>query len=126
ARILTAVGRKTKAILASHLHGGLVPMRELMDVAAAHGLSIVEDAAQATGALVQGRRAGTWGDAGVLSFGGSKLLSAGRGGVVLTRRADVYQRAKLWLQRGVQAWAALSELQAAVLLPQLGRLDEHN
>src|SRR5207247_5254417 len=59
-------------------------------------------------------------------FGGSKLLSAGRGGAILTRRADVYQRARLWLQRGVQSWAALAELQAVVLLPQLDRLDDRN
>jgi perosamine synthetase len=126
ATIPAAVGAKTKAIIASHLHGGLVPMRELMDIAGGRGPAVVEDAAQATGADVQGRRAGTWGDAGVLSFGGSKLLSAGRGGAVLTRRADVHQRVRLALQRGVQAWAALSELQAAVLLPQLDRLDERN
>lgn len=126
ALIPAAVGPKTKAIIATHLHGGLVPMRELMELASAHGLVVVEDAAQATGAVIQERRAGTWGDVGVLSFGGSKLLSAGRGGAVLARRADVLQRARLWLQRGVQAWAALSELQAAVLLPQLDRLDERN
>src|SRR5438128_1756469 len=62
ASVAPAVGPKTKAIIVSHLHGGLVPMRDLSDVASEHGLSIVEDAAQATGAVVQGRRAGTWGD----------------------------------------------------------------
>jgi dTDP-4-amino-4,6-dideoxygalactose transaminase len=124
--IASAVGPRTKAIIASHLHGGLVPMRDMMQFAASRRLSVVEDAAQATGAVVQGQRAGTWGDAGVLSFGGSKLLSAGRGGAVLSRQGAVHQRAKLWLQRGVQAWAALSELQALALLPQLLRLDERN
>jgi dTDP-4-amino-4,6-dideoxygalactose transaminase len=58
---------------------------------------------------------------GVLSFGGSKLLSAGRGGAVLTRHADVHQRARLHLHRG-NAVCPLSELQAAVLLPQLDAL----
>lgn len=124
--LASGIGSQTKAIIATHLHGGLVPMREVMGIAAAHRLSVVEDAAQATGAMVQGRRAGTWGDVGVLSFGGSKLLSAGRGGATLTRRADVQQRAKHFLRRGVQSWAALSELQAIVLLPQLDRLDERN
>ncbi|HEY8503332.1 MAG TPA: aminotransferase class I/II-fold pyridoxal phosphate-dependent enzyme [Gemmataceae bacterium] len=122
--IPAAAGPKAKALIVSHLHGGLVPMREVMEIAGRHGLAVVEDAAQAPGAVVQGRKAGAWGDAGVLSFGGSKLLSAGRGGAVLTRRADVYQRARLALRRGVQEWAALSELQAAVLLPQLRKLDE--
>src|SRR5262249_27521235 len=88
-RLAEAIGPATRAVIASHLHGGLVPMREVMEVAAARGVAVVEDAAQAPGAEVQGRKAGTWGDAGVLSFGGSKLLTAGRGGALLTRRADV-------------------------------------
>ncbi len=124
-RLAEAVGPATRAVIASHLHGGLVPMRELAAVAAAHGLAVIEDAAQAPGALVQGRKAGTWGDAGILSFGGSKLLTAGRGGALLTARADVAQRARLWLHRGNHI-CPLSELQAAVLLPQLARLDARN
>jgi len=126
ARLHDALGPKTKAILASHLHGGLVPMREVCEFACEHGLFVVEDAAQATGATVQGKRAGTWGDVGILSFGGSKLLTAGRGGALLTRHADVAQRIRLLLRRGVQQWAPLSEMQAAVLLPQLARLDGDN
>jgi dTDP-4-amino-4,6-dideoxygalactose transaminase len=120
-----AVGPATRAVIASHLHGGMVPMREVMDFAAAHGLRVIEDAAQCPGATVQGRKAGTWGDAGVLSFGGSKLLSAGRGGALLTRHPDVHQRARLWLHRGNNV-CPLSELQAAVLLPQLDKLDARN
>ena len=77
------------------------------------------------GAAIQGRKAGTWGDVGILSFGGSKLLTAGRGGAFLTRHADVYQRARLWLHRGNHV-CPLSELQAAVLLPQLDKLDQCN
>jgi dTDP-4-amino-4,6-dideoxygalactose transaminase len=119
-----AVTPATKAILAAHLHGGLVPMSAVMDVARSHSVAVVEDAAQATGATVEGRLAGTWGDAGVLSFGGSKLLTAGRGGAVFTRQADVFQRVRLALGRGVQQWAALSELQAAVLVPQLQKLSD--
>jgi perosamine synthetase len=118
-------GPATRAVIVSHLHGGLVPMREVMALAGRHGVAVIEDAAQAPGAQVQGRAAGTWGDVGVLSFGGSKLLTAGRGGALLTRRADVAQRARLWLQRGNHV-CPLSELQAAVLLPQLDRLAERN
>jgi len=84
----------------------------------------VEDAAQAPGATVQGRPAGTWGDVGTLSFGGSKLLCAGRGGALLFRDAQLFQRAKVWLHRGLQQWAPLSELQAAALRPQLAKLRE--
>jgi perosamine synthetase len=61
---------------------------------------------------------------GILSFGGSKLLSAGRGGALLFRDAQLQQRAKIWLQRGLQQWAPLSELQAAAVRPQLRKLPE--
>lgn len=101
-------------------------MREIREIADRADVPIIEDAAQAPGAMVQGRRAGTWGDVGVLSFGGSKLLSAGRGGALLTNRADLHHRWRGLLRRGVQQWAALSELQAAALRPQLARLDVWN
>ena len=115
---------RTKAILCSHLHGGIVPMREVMAFAARRNLKVVEDAAQAARAIVQGQPAGTWGDIGTLSFGGSKLLTAGRGGALLIRDRANFQRAKLVLNRGIQPWAPLSELQAAVLRPQLRKLPE--
>src|SRR5262249_916780 len=67
----------------------------------------------------------TWGDAGVLSFGGSKLLTAGRGGAILTAHAGVFQRARTWLNRA-NLVCPLSELQAAVLLPQLDVLEVRN
>jgi dTDP-4-amino-4,6-dideoxygalactose transaminase len=125
AQVAGALGPATKAVIASHLHGGLVPMAELVDKARRHGVKVIEDAAQAPGAVVQGKRAGTWGDAGILSFGGSKLLTAGRGGALLTPHADVLQRARLVQHRG-NVVCPLSELQAAALLPQLERLDERN
>jgi dTDP-4-amino-4,6-dideoxygalactose transaminase len=124
-QLASAFGPATRAAIVSHLHGGLVPMREVMELARRHGVPVIEDAAQAPAARVQGRRAGAWGDVGVLSFGGSKLLTAGRGGAILTRHADVAQRARVWLQRGNHV-CPLSELQAAVLLPQLDRLAERN
>jgi len=120
-----ATGPKTRAVIVSHLHGGLVSMRGVMDHARERGLSVIEDAAQAPGAVVDGKIAGTWGDVGVWSFGGSKLLTAGRGGALFTGRPDLFQRARTWMQRGNQV-CPLSELQAAVVLPQLGKLDERN
>jgi len=120
-----ACGPATRAIIVSHLHGGLVPMGEVLAIAQEHGVAVIEDAAQQPGARVEGRLAGTWGDVGILSFGGSKLLTAGRGGALLTQRADVCQRARLWQQRG-NVVNPLSELQATVLLPQLAKLDARN
>jgi perosamine synthetase len=123
--VVAAIGPKTRAIIASHLHGGLIPMREIREVADRHGVPIIEDAAQAPGAVVQDRKAGTWGDVGILSFGGSKLLSAGRGGALLTPHAEVHQRLRVLLHRGNNI-CPLSELQATVLLPQLDKLDARN
>jgi perosamine synthetase len=124
-QIESAITDKTKAIIASHLHGGLVDMTAVMAVAESYEVTVVEDACQNPGAIVNGRVAGTTGHVGVLSFGGSKLLTAGRGGAVLTNRSDINQRIRLYTQRGNDCYP-LSELQAAVLLPQLERLDQDN
>lgn len=124
-RLEAAVTDKTRAIIVSHLHGGLVDMPAVRRLADTHGLSVIEDACQLPGATVCGRIAGTWGDVAVLSFGGSKLLSAGRGGALLTNDESIVQRARLYSHRGNEAYP-LSELQAALLLPQLQRLEERN
>jgi dTDP-4-amino-4,6-dideoxygalactose transaminase len=100
-------------------------MQQLREIADRRKLALVEDACQAPGALVQGRVAGTWGDVGVLSFGGSKLLTAGRGGAIVTNHEPVWQRAKIFCERGNHAFP-LSELQATVLLPQLSKLNNRN
>ena len=123
--IAEAVSPGTRAILVSHLHGGVVSMERVTAIAREHGLPVIEDACQMPGALIEGRRAGTWGDIGVISFGGSKLLSAGRGGALLTASPEVKQRIQVYCNRGNHAYP-LSELQATVLLPQLDRLDERN
>jgi dTDP-4-amino-4,6-dideoxygalactose transaminase len=125
AAVTSALGPRTRAVLVSHLHGGMTDMAGMRALADRHGIAIVEDACQAPGASISGRPAGSWGDVGVFSFGGSKLLTAGRGGAISCRDADVWQRAKIYCQRGNHAFP-LSELQAAVLLPQIERLDQDN
>ena len=110
-----------RAVVVSHLHGGLADMPRLRALAEARGWWVVEDACQAVGATLAGRAVGSWGDVGVLSFGGSKLLTAGRGGALLTNDEGVMQRLKVVAGRGNDAYP-LSELQAAVLLPQLEKL----
>ncbi len=121
-RVAEAISPKTRAVIASHLHGGVVDMAALRQLADRHGFAILEDACQMPGAPLGDRRAGMHGDVGILSFGGSKLLSAGRGGGVITNRADVAARIRRYTQRGNDAYP-LSELQAAVLIPQLDQLD---
>ncbi len=116
-----AVGPNTKAIVVSHLHGALAPMPSICQWAKQRGLFVVEDACQVHGAVIDGKPAGSWGDLGVLSFGGSKLIAAGRGGAVVTNNDLFAQRMKVFCERGNDSFA-LSELQAAVILPQYAHL----
>ena len=112
-----AVGPNTRAIIISHLHGSLAPMDSICGWAEQRGLFVIEDACQAHGAIVDGKPAGAWGDLSVLSFGGSKLVASGRGGAVVTNDARMAQRMTIFCERGNDAFA-LSELQAAVIIPQ--------
>lgn len=116
---------RVKAVIVSHLHGGLAEMPKIMQLARKCGWAVVEDACQQPGAQLEGRPVGSWGDVGVLSFGGSKLLTAGRGGAVLTSNAKIHQRVKVFAERGNWAFP-LSELQAAVLRPQVAKLGGRN
>lgn len=123
--IAQAVSSKTRAIIASHLHGGVAPMPEIVTFGRTAGIAVLEDACQMPGAIIAGKQAGTWGDIGVWSFGGSKLLSAGRGGVLFSQSDDIIQRVRLYTLRGNDAYP-LSELQAAVVCPQLDQLNLKN
>jgi perosamine synthetase len=123
--IASAIGPAVRAVLVSHLHGALLDMPAITEICRRHAVAVVEDTCQCPGATVAGRRAGTWGDVGVLSFGGSKTLTAGRGGAVVTANATVAQRIRQRQFRG-NVVGPLAELQAAVLRPQLAKLDERN
>jgi perosamine synthetase len=120
-----AISPQTRAIIVSHLHGTLADMPRIVEAAHSAGLYVIEDACQTPGAQVAGKIAGSWGDVGIHSFGGSKLLTAGRGGAIVTPHADVAQRIRVYSQRGNEAFP-LSELQAAVLIPQLAKLLKRN
>ncbi|QDT91212.1 DegT/DnrJ/EryC1/StrS family aminotransferase [Gimesia algae] len=120
-----AITDSTKGILVSHLHGGLVSMQRLTRIAHERGIPVIEDACQVPGAVIEGQIAGSWGDISILSFGGSKLLTAGRGGAILTRSPQIAQRIRLYSHRGNEAYP-LTELQAGLLLPQLETLDTQN
>jgi dTDP-4-amino-4,6-dideoxygalactose transaminase len=124
-RAANAISSATRAIICSHLHGTLAPAQRLRELADAKGLFLIEDTCQVPGAVVDGQPAGSWGHAAAVSFGGSKLLTAGRGGAVLASDPAVTQRIRVFADRGNEAFP-LSELQAAVLLPQLKRLPEAN
>ncbi|MGP9820443.1 DegT/DnrJ/EryC1/StrS family aminotransferase [Salinarimonas sp. NSM] len=84
ARALIEADPRIGALLVTHLHGAAVDVAPIQDLCRARGIAILEDAAQATGARVGGRRVGTLGDAGVLSFGLMKNVNSLFGGLVLT------------------------------------------
>lgn len=123
--LAAALSESTSAIIVSHLHGELADMPSIIPQCRGAGIAIVEDACQVPGARVGGRVAGKWGDVAVLSFGGSKPLTAGRGGAVLTDNDDILQRIRIAADRGNDAWP-LSALQAAALIPQLATLAAYN
>ena len=122
--IAEALSEKTKAILVSHLHGQITDIPKIKSIvdAAGYTIPIVEDACQSPGGVWLDQPLGTLGDVGVFSFGGSKLLSAGRGGAVVTNDDSIAQRIKVFSERGNDSFP-LSQLQAAALLPQLEQLE---
>lgn len=126
-----------RAVVVTHLYGRLADMDEIMRVAAAHGVKVIEDCAQAHGASRNGKRAGSWGDAAAFSFYPTKNLGAlGDGGAVVTNDPDIAQRVTRMRQYGWEGKyrqallparnSRLDELQAAVLLTKLPYLDGWN
>lgn len=108
----------TKAIVVSHLHGQLQSTKELRRWCTENSVILIEDCCQCIGAQSSGRPVGAESDISIYSFGGSKVLSAGRGGALATNDATLAQRAKIAAGVGSGAYD-LSELQAAVVLAQL-------
>lgn len=109
---------KVSVVVASHLHGGVADLPAILALCQRHGAELVEDCCQSPGGRKAGRMLGTWGRAGVVSFGGGKPLSCGRGGAVITGEALVAQRIRVRSQRGTRM-AVPGNLQLAVLEPQL-------
>ncbi len=83
----------TKAIVVVHIYGHPADMDPIMEVARRHNLKVIEDVAQATGAIYKGRRVGTIGDFGCFSIGNGKQMSGGEGGVLLTNDEQAYELA---------------------------------
>lgn len=86
----------TKAIIPVHIQGFPCKMDAFMDLANKYGLYILEDACQADGGSYQGKRLGTWGKAGALSFNYYKVITSGEGGALLTNDKTVFERALIY------------------------------
>jgi perosamine synthetase len=142
ARIEELIGARTRAVMPVHVHGLPAEMDEIRSIAARHGLAVIEDAAQAHGATYRGARVGALGDGAAFSLNGSKHLSAGEGGMFVTRdeRAALAARRlaifgedtpptgpgqyRAYWSHGVGWNYRGHELTAALARSQLRRLDE--
>jgi len=127
---------RTKAVIPVDLYGNMPDMDGLLSIAKRNNIPIIEDAAEAAGAEYKGKRAGSFGDTGVFSFHGSKTLTTGEGGMLVTDREDIQRRALFLRDHGRQPgdksfWNTeiaykykMSGMQAALGLAQLDRIDE--
>ncbi|MGH7106002.1 MAG: DegT/DnrJ/EryC1/StrS family aminotransferase [Acetobacteraceae bacterium] len=131
-----AISDRTRAILAVHLLGAPAPVEQLADIAARHGLVLIEDCAQAFLTETEaGSLAGTVGDIGCFSLQQSKHITAGDGGLAITSDAGLARRMRLFSDKGwprdtgertylfLGANYRMSELQAAVARAQLAKLN---
>ncbi|MDJ0617902.1 MAG: DegT/DnrJ/EryC1/StrS family aminotransferase [Calothrix sp. MO_192.B10] len=134
--IEAAITPRTKAILVVHLYGQPCEMDRLMEIAQAHGLKVIEDAAQAHGARWQGHRVGSLADAACFSFYPGKNLGAyGDGGAVVSQDEDLIRHIRMLANHGrLEKYtheiegvnSRLDSLQAAILRVKLPYLDQWN
>ncbi|MFM1989530.1 MAG: glutamine--scyllo-inositol aminotransferase [Pseudomonadota bacterium] len=131
-----AITPRTRAIVAVHLYGNLCDMDALLAIGRRHGIAVIEDAAEAIGSAWHGRRAGSMGTFGTFSFHGTKTLTTGEGGMLVTDSEALHERVQTLANHGRrrgqarQFWPEavgfkykMSNLQAAIGCAQLERVD---
>ncbi len=135
-RIREAVSSRTKAVLAVHFGGVMCDIAAISDLCCDHNLLLIEDAAHAHGSEWNSRRAGSFGLVGSFSFQNGKVLSSGEGGMLVTSKEDIAEKARSIANCGRITGSSfyhhprlgtnfrLTGLQAAVLLAQFERLNE--
>lgn len=141
AKIEALITERTVAIAPTHVMGSVCNMDAIMEVASSHGLAVIEDAAQSSGARFGGRHVGTIGDLGAFSISAYKISGGGEGGLLLTDDQRLWERASQLVETGglwrPDRFAApryrdevfvgtnyrMSELEAAVDVVQLEKLD---
>lgn len=132
-----AITPHTKAIVAVHLYGNLCDMDRLLAIGEKYGLPVIEDAAEAIGSEYHGKRAGSMGQFGAFSFHGTKTLTTGEGGILVTNDEELYERVLTLSNHGrargqvKQFWPdeigfkyKMSNIQAAIGCAQMERIDE--
>lgn len=134
-KIEMKITKKTKAIIPVHLYGHPADMKKILSLAKKFGLKVIEDAAESVGASYFGKKTGSMGDAGCFSFHGTKTLTTGEGGMLVTNNKKIFDRAKFLSDQAKSPKKAfwnlevgyknkMSDIQAALGIVQLSRLDE--
>jgi len=133
------ISPKTKAVIPVELYGNIPDMNTIRNIAQKHKIVIIEDAAEAIGSEYKGHKAGSFGDTGVFSFHGSKTLTTGEGGMLVTNKEDIFHLClflrdhgrkprkpgdKMFWNTEVAYKYKMSSMQAALGLAQLERIDE--
>jgi len=122
---------KTKAVIPVHFGGQCADMDPIRKVADRHGISVIEDATEAHGAIYKGKKAGSLGEMGCFSFTANKNMTTGEGGMVTTSRADLEERARRLRSHGESGKYhhlelgfsyRLTDFQAALGIAQLRKL----
>jgi dTDP-4-amino-4,6-dideoxygalactose transaminase len=116
-----AASDQVRAVIVSHLCGRAADIAEIKRQCDQRNWVLIEDACQVPGMIINGSPAGSFGHLSTLSFGGSKPLTAGNGGAILTQESRFIAKINSLLDRPSDA-QPLSTMQSAVLLPQFGRL----
>ncbi|NLO74622.1 MAG: DegT/DnrJ/EryC1/StrS family aminotransferase [candidate division WS1 bacterium] len=94
------LGPRVKAVIPVHMAGRPANLARILEVAHAHDIKVVEDSCQCDGGSYQGRRTGSWGDAGAFSLNYYKIISCGEGGVLVTNDRELYERAFIFHDPG--------------------------
>lgn len=136
AAVRAAITPRTRAIIAVHLYGNLCDMEALLAIGREFGIPVIEDAAEAIGAVYQDHRAGSLGTFGAFSFHGSKTVTTGEGGIFVTNDARLYEHVLSLSNHGRvrgqqrQFWPEvlgfkykMSNVQAAIGFGQMQRID---
>ncbi|MDX6559873.1 MAG: perosamine synthetase [Blastocatellia bacterium] len=135
-QVESKITSRTRAIMPVHTYGHPVDMDPLSDLAAKHGLSLIEDAAEAHGAEYKGKKVGGIGDLSCFSFYANKIITTGEGGMVLTKKLEDAERARslrnLCFRKERRFYHTelghnyrLTNLQAAIGLAQVEQIEEH-
>ena len=129
------ITEKTKAILVVHIYGHPADMDPILRIAKSYGLYVIEDCAEAHGALYKGQKVGSLGDVGCFSFYANKIITTGEGGMVTTNNVEIADKARSlkslafgvnnkFMHEDIGFGYRMTNLQAAIGCAQLKKIDE--